>query len=186
MSAMGPEGSGHWLLCLTFLFHKVGRRPLAFPDLGCDHVTLGMKVPEKGHARVITPFSVLERLCVVTCVLFMTYFSLPTPILFCIAFLFFQFSELSSITQSVGGLVIGLPEVAWPGLVHTGGPVVRVRRAQHPPSGAVCFPRGPHSWSPAWTSSLLPRPVHRIPLSGFLTCLLVLPTVSCHDWEHVL
>ena len=122
MSAMGPEGSGHWLLCLTFLFHKVGRRPLAFPDLGCDHVTLGMKVPEKGHAHVITPFSVLERLCVVTCVLFMMYFSLPTPVLFCVAFLFFQFSELSSITQSVGGLVIGLPEVAWPGLVHTGGP----------------------------------------------------------------
>lgn len=61
-AALGPEGSGHWLLCLRFLFPEVGRRPLAFPDLGCDRVTLGMKVPEKGHARVIAPFSVLELL----------------------------------------------------------------------------------------------------------------------------
>lgn len=61
-AALGPEGSGRWLLCLKFTFREVGRRPLAFPDLGCDRVILGMKVPEKGHARVIAPFSVLELL----------------------------------------------------------------------------------------------------------------------------
>lgn len=63
-AALGPEGSGCWLLCLTFLFHEVGRRPLAFPDPGCDRVTPGMKVPEKGHALVIAPFLCWNLLCV--------------------------------------------------------------------------------------------------------------------------
>ena len=49
------------LLCLTFLFPEVGR-PLGFPNLWCDRVTLGLKVPEKGHTHVIAPFSVLELL----------------------------------------------------------------------------------------------------------------------------
>lgn len=32
--------------------------------------------------------------------------------------------------------------------------------------------------------ALLPRPVHGIPVSGFLICLLVLPTNSCHMIEN--
>ena len=113
-------------------------------------------------------------------------FSVPSPVLFC-GFLCFSLSIFRAFLsyQSVGGAVAGLPEVARPGLVHTGGPCWESPGALPPPSWAVCFPGGPPSRSPPWASSLLPRPVRSIPLSGFLICLLVLPTNSGHMMENV-
>ena len=111
-------------------------------------------------------------------------FSVPSPVLFC-GVLLFQFSELSSVTsQSVGQSQACLRWLGQ-GWCTRAAPVGRARRALPPPSWAVCFPGGPPSRSPHWASSLLPRPVHSIPLSGFLICLLVLPTNSGHRMENM-
>ena len=113
-------------------------------------------------------------------------FCVPTPVLFCVVFLFFQFSELSSITQSVGRSIAGLPEVAQPGLVHTGSPCSECPASSAPVlRGCVIPTRATLAVSPMG-SSLLPWPVHSIPLSSFLICLLALPSDSCQDWKHVL
>ena len=60
--------------------------------------------------------------------------------------------------------------------------MVRAQRALPPPSWAVCFPGG-HPPGLPHGLHLLPRPAHSILLSGFLICLLVLPTNSGHMIE---
>ena len=125
------------------------------------------------------PFLCWNLLCVYNlCPLRDWCFSVPSLVLFCVVFLFFKFSELSSVTQSVGGSVAGLPEVARPGLVHTGGPCCESPASPapalqgHPPG----LPRGRHPCFPSQPTESL---------YGFLICLLVLPTNSRHMIENV-
>lgn len=143
------------------LFREVGERPLVFPDLGCDVVTPGMKVPER--AMLVMLLFCGTSCAFTTCVLFVTGAFLYQARFVCVIFLFFKFSELSSVTQSVGEFQSqACPGVARPGLVHTGGPW---RTAGPAPALQVCFPRGPPSRSPR--HPCLPSPAHRIPSIAF-------------------